>query len=215
MVHHSFHFRHALSVFTALAIAGCGGDYSGDQDSTGSNSGRSVTETETPGADPRSTEDILAQYFATHIEPQMPFCGTCHTPGGIADTELGRRFMLNNGSEHYDAFYAAWEALGKGVGSNNILAFNADSNVQHTGGKSWPASSPIYTHVATLLLCWDQPDNCPLTENDDVGENEEETPSTDNGNLLPLLGSSTAIMSGTVSAKTTMTTLDYLPIPAL
>src|SRR5690606_8356470 len=87
-------------------------------------------------------------------------------------------------------FHSAWDALGKGVGSNSILTFNADNNVQHTGGKSWPANSPIYTHVATLLLCWDQPDNCPLTENDDVGENEEETPSTDNGNLLPLLGSS-------------------------
>jgi len=190
VAHHSFHFRHALSVFTALAIAGCGGDYSGDQDSSGSNSGRSLSETETPSSEPRSTDDILTQYFATHIEPQMPFCGTCHAPGGIADTELGRRFMLNNGSDHYDAFYAAWDALGKGVGSNNILAFNADSNVQHTGGKSWPANSPIYTHVATLLLCWDQPDNCPLTENDEVGENEEETPPTGNGNLLPLLGSS-------------------------
>lgn len=187
---HSVHFRHALSVFTALAIAGCGGDYSGDQDSSGSNSGRSLSETETPSSEPRSTEDILTQYFATHIEPQMPFCGTCHTPGGIADTELGRRFMLNNGSEHYDAFYTAWETLGKGVGSNSILAFNADNSVQHTGGKSWPANSPIHTHVSTLLLCWDQTDNCPLTENDDVGENEEETPPTGNGNLLPLLGSS-------------------------
>lgn len=190
MAQHPAYFRHTLSVIAVLALAGCGGDYSGNKHSSDSNNNRSLSETETPSSTLRSTDEILNQYFATYIEPQMPFCGTCHTPGGIADMALGHRFMLNNGSDHYTAFRSAWEALGKGVGSNNILVFNADNNVQHTGGKSWPASSTIYTHVATLLQCWDQPDNCPLTQDDDVGENEEDTPPIDNNPLLPLLGSS-------------------------
>lgn len=183
-----------LSLFFPLVLGGCGGDYSGGQ-STDANSGdggsRSVNNDGGGGNSGAANDDILAAYFNTHIQPQMPFCGTCHVPGGVADTDLGDGFLLPSSQSHYDSFHASWETLGKGVTSNSLLKVNADPATNHTGGKSWPVGSAINQHVSTLLLCWDQPQNCPLIvqqpdEDDDVGENDPgEDPS-----LLPLLGSS-------------------------
>ncbi len=198
----------------SLILSGCGGEYSGKQTTDTHSSVRGVLSNETtpdaaPPASPtpRVTEvsadadSVLRAFFNNKIEPQMPFCGTCHIAGGIADTDAGRGFMLTADQSHYDSFMQAWERLGKGVESNPLLIENADLGTPHTGGKSWPEGSAINTDVTTLLLCWDQPDACPLLtpEESDNGNNADDDGSSgiptddyvdENSNGLPLLGSS-------------------------
>lgn len=181
-----------LSLFFPLILGGCGGDYSGSQHAgnTGNGGSRNVNDSgNTPNTGTDST-DILAAYFNTHIQPQMPFCGTCHVPGGIADTALGDGFLLSATNSHYAHFHEAWEALGKGVTNNPLLKMNADPAIDHTGGKSWPAGSSLYQHVATLLLCWDQPQSCPLIDPPSSGDNDDVGTNDPDDNAYPLLGSS-------------------------
>lgn len=176
----------------AVTLSGCGGEYSDNSgDDGGQNDGSSRSLNNGGGGSGNSSGnangDVLVAYFNTHIDPQMSFCGTCHVPGGVADTDEGERFLLQSSLSHYDSFFEAWELMGKGIAANPLLKENADANEPHTGGKSWPAGSAINHHVATLLQCWDQPQNCPLIAQtpDDVGSEEPEP-----DNLLPLLGSS-------------------------
>lgn len=178
-----------ILLWLSLTLTGCGGDYQGSQSSPNDSSSRNLSGTpENADSEGRSDADILQAYFTTHIEPQMPFCGTCHVAGGIADTDSGRRFLLSVGSSHYDSFFESWDILGKGGASNRLLAMNATQAEAHTGGKSWAPGSVINTHVTTLLQCWDQPASCPLTAtaSDNGGNDESETPDT----ALSLLGSS-------------------------
>lgn len=180
-------FQIPLALTFAIALAGCGGDYSGSNDDDGNQDGgasRGVNNGNSNSGNTADT-DVLKAYFNTHIETQMAFCGTCHVPGGVADTDDGHRFLLASSLGHYDSFYDAWELMGEGVAANPLLKENADPNDSHTGGKSWPAGSSINGHVSTLLQCWDQPQSCPLLSQvpDDTGGEEPD-------NLLPLLGSS-------------------------
>ncbi len=191
------HVCRLLPVLTVMLITGCGGDYDG--------SSRSDTPAglnpETPvdnGTDNGSgngggevdPEKILRTFFKNRIDPHLGFCATCHAAGGIADTDAGRDFLLAAGN-HYEDMLNSWETLGKGVANNPLLTYNADAAVAHTGGKPWPAGGTIYNDVRTLLLCWDQPQQCTLTPHTtpdtpppDVGGGETPVPAND------LLGSS-------------------------
>lgn len=214
---HSIHFSgfHFLSLLLSLWLTACGGDYSGtgsdsDSESRAANPPDTTTNPGTPGenSDPETVASTLEAFFVARIEPHMGYCGTCHTPGSIADTDEGRGFLLQPDISHYASFQLAWETLGKGVVDNGLLKENADMAEPHTGGKTWPANSQINADVATLLLCWNEPAQCPLTADDDDNDggddddgNSGEDPDDGNtggndgntgNNNLPLLGSSHA-----------------------
>ncbi|AUM11798.1 putative rubber dioxygenase RoxC [Ketobacter alkanivorans] len=171
-----------LVVFSGV-LSGCGGDYSGDE-----RSGQDVSAELNPaGSDSNEPDDsaVLTAYFVQNIEPQMDYCGVCHSPGGVADTDEGRRFTLLSGQSHYVSFEQAWLALGGGVERNPLVTENSDPSEPHTGGKTWGVDSGAYSHVVTLLSCWDQPDDCPLTAGP-----VPEVPPVPPVSGLPLLGSS-------------------------
>lgn len=212
-----FSVTHFLPLLLSLILTACGGDYSGTDDNSESRSAsptdNTSTDSSTPGenTDPAAAASTLEAFFVARIEPHMGYCGTCHTPGSIADTDEGRGFLLQPDISHYASFQLAWETLGKGVVDNGLLKENADMAEPHTGGKTWPANSQINTDVATLLLCWNEPTQCPLTaddddndgggdDDDDDGNSGEDPDDDDTGgndgntgnNNLPLLGSSHA-----------------------
>lgn len=161
-----------LVAAVVLTIAGCGGGtYGGSSDS-----GSSAT--------PDSNQDTFATdraFFDARVAPRMEFCRSCHVPGGIADTDDGRRFLLSrNPAEDYDNFYASWQRLGRGTDLNLILTKGSNTaDERHDGGGPWPVGSDAYSDVLTLFICWDNPQACDLT----TGGGE---PITDE---LPLLGS--------------------------
>ena len=103
------------------------------------------------------------EFFASRVAPRMDFCRTCHIPGGVADTDEGKRFLLSsNSSEDYANTYAAWQTLGRGVESNMLIVENADPNEPHSGGKNWPVGSDAYKDMIALLSCWNNPAQCTL-----------------------------------------------------
>jgi len=134
---------------TSLLMAGCGG-YSGapDDGSTGSSGG--------------STSFSSPQDFAAaRVTPGLGFCRSCHVPGGVADTEAGRRMMLaSDASQDYANLQTSWDQLGRGVESNLIL-LNASGQHVHSGGAPWPQDSAAYKDMKTLLGCWNDPSACP------------------------------------------------------
>lgn len=157
-----------ISLSIAFALAACQGGYSGEPRSPA-------------GATPAPGDGAFADdkaFFTARVQPRLEFCRTCHIPGGVGDTDEGRRFLLSdNSGDDYANTYAAWQALGEGVQSNLLLVENADPAEPHSGGKNWPAGSAAYKDVATLLRCWDQPDSCSF---------DDEAPAIESG---PLLGS--------------------------
>ena len=172
-----------------LMLSGCGGGYSGTSNDAKGTAANLTDNGSGTGSGATTTQaDTLKNFFDSHIEPSMQYCSACHVPGGIADTATGKLFLLQPGQSDYDSFEAAWNAMGKGVDNNLLLRQNSDPSVAHTGGKTWPAQSQIHQDVATLLQCWDTPDNCSLTPQDagsDPGP-------VDNGSQYPLLGSNHA-----------------------
>lgn len=161
------------ALLLAVALAGCNGSYSGSSGSGGDDN----TETPDGGSDSFASTEA---FFDARVAPHMDFCRSCHVPGGIADTEDGRRFMLSqNSGQDYGNFKASWDTLGGGVEGNRILVMNSGGE-PHSGGRNWPQDSAAYNDVVTLFSCWDDPDNCDLRGDGDVDEQR------------PLLGSSRA-----------------------
>jgi hypothetical protein len=161
--------RHGISGFVwavtlALMLSACGGgNYSGPSltsgngSTTGGTTGGS-TGTAAGGSGLATPQD----FFAARVEPNMSFCRNCHVPGGIADTDKGKRLMLSsNSAEDYAKVNASWVTLGKGVETNRILlkASNTDPE-PHSGGSPWPKGSAQYNDMKTLLSCWDSPAGC-------------------------------------------------------
>jgi endo-cleaving rubber dioxygenase len=153
-----------LILLSALLVA-CGGGSSNSPPSDSDNSGGGGTEP--------------ASFFQANLSNAVGFCRTCHIPGGVADVEDGRGLMLSaNAANDFDAVYAAWETLGRGVLTNPLIVETSDNSEPHSGGKPWPVGSASYEAMKTLLSCWDNPNACSLSGG---GGSQEE--------LLPLLGS--------------------------
>ncbi len=160
--------RLALVATLFIAVSACGGESSGEPQGV---AGSSPTGGQTTFA---SSEE----FFDGRVAPLMSFCRTCHIPGGVADTEEGKRFLLSsNSGDDYANTFAAWQAMGEGVESNPLIIENSDASEPHSGGKSWPVGSDAYNDMVTLLTCWDSPANCVLSSLGDAI------------NQLPLLGS--------------------------
>ena len=174
-----------LLITAATSLTGCGGGGGKDNSSqtapaasltnTGSSSSTTTTTT--------TTAINLDAFFASNIQPNLETCRVCHIPGGVADTALGKRFMLSkNAAEDYTKFKTSWTTLGGGVETNLILVKNSDAAAAHTGGQNWPTGSKTYKDVATLFKCWSDPASC-------APSSTTPTPSdtSNNSNTLPLL----------------------------
>ncbi|AXQ28524.1 hypothetical protein D0B54_07430 [Solimonas sp. K1W22B-7] len=101
-------------------------------------------------------------FFNARVKPNIPFCRTCHVPGGVADVDKGRLFMLSgNPAEDYAKFKSSWTALGKGVETNRILTKPSGQDPEpHSGGSPWLPTSQQYKDVKILLTCWNSPAEC-------------------------------------------------------
>jgi hypothetical protein len=150
--------RLGLAGAALLLLSACGGgDYSGGTvagggpgSGSGSGSGNSMTP---------------EQFFAASVQPRLDFCRSCHVPGGVADTDAGRRFVLSsNPAEDYVNLRAAWERLGRGVEGNRILTKGSNTDPEpHSGGAPWPKGGDAYNDMRLLLACWDNPAACVLS----------------------------------------------------
>ena len=142
-----------------LILVACGGNYSGAP-AAGNSSGSGNVASGSGYATPQA-------FFAAQVEPNIGFCRTCHVSGGVADTAgtsaatQGNLFLLTGDTtQDYNNVYAAWTALGGGVGTNKLLLNPSDPSQGHTGGQPWPSGSQPYTAMQTLLSCWNDPSGC-------------------------------------------------------
>jgi mono/diheme cytochrome c family protein len=118
------------------------------------------------------------ELFDGRVQSSLEFCRTCHVPGGVADTDKGRRFMLSSKqSEDYANLKTSWTALGKGVETNRILLKPSGQDPEpHSGGTPWPQESAAYKNMKILLGCWDDPAACAALLAGAVGGSVEEFP---------------------------------------
>ena len=155
-----------LTVALACGLAACAGDYSGE------------TEPMPPAA---GGGESGGDHFAAQVQPRLDYCRTCHVPGGVADTDEGRRLLLApSGAGDRDRIHAAWVAMGEGVEGHPLLTEPGDPAEPHSGGKPWPAGSAGHVAMRTLLDCFEAGTDCISTG--------EPTPHES----LPLLGSKRA-----------------------
>ena len=166
-------FRSLLVVAALLAGCGSAGDYTvGTEVGPDENSGGSVEARD------------CSTLFSGHVQPRLDFCRNCHVPGGVADVEDGREFMLSQ-DEGQDLanLRAAWEILERDAqGRSRILTMASGTDAtSHTGGAPWPEGSRAYQTMDALLRGFSDPSACVLTSGG--GPEPEEQ---------PLLGSSRA-----------------------
>ena len=143
------HLPRSLLLLCTL-LASCSGDYSGGT--------ATDADSEEPGSgsQPQSTDE----FFASDVQPQLAFCSTCHVPGGVADVEDGRDFMLSGDhSQDLVNLKASWERLGGNNPTSRILLM-ASGQESHTGGAPWAQGSAAYTAMDTLLKCFADPAAC-------------------------------------------------------
>lgn len=161
-----------VSALLAVALlSACSGNYSGGT-ATAENNG---------GSDPGTPSSTVQEFFSKSAQVNFNNCRTCHVPGGVADTEEGKLFMLSsNPGQDYENVYKSWVALDKGVETNKILTNPSDPVEHHSGGQPWPVGSQPYNAMKVVLSCWDNPESCATFLAGNVS-----TPTT----LLPLLGS--------------------------
>ncbi|WP_146165945.1 hypothetical protein [Stenotrophobium rhamnosiphilum] len=144
-------FSRANGLVAVLLLSACSGNYSGGTATSGNNGG---TDSGTPSK-------TVQEFFGKSAQTNLNNCRTCHVPGGVADTDEGKLFMLSsNPNEDYDNVYDSWIALDKGVETNKILTNPSDPAQHHSGGQPWPVGSQPYNALKVVLGCWENPDSC-------------------------------------------------------
>ncbi len=134
--------RMAVLAGIAMLLAGCAGEYEG---SAGGGGGGGP---DSSGGSYSGVDD----FYAKRIEPRIAFCRTCHVPGGVADVEDGRLYMLTpTGSGDLAALRASWEVLGGNNPTSRILLMASGQELPHSGGQPWAQGSSPYQDMATLL----------------------------------------------------------------
>ncbi|HVU03486.1 MAG TPA: hypothetical protein VHE30_17125 [Polyangiaceae bacterium] len=100
--------------------------------------------------------------FDEGVVPALASCRPCHVPGGTADTDQGRGFLLaTDRSGDKDALRSSWAGLGATVDDSPILAKGCGTAADgHAGGGAWPKGSASYEDVKALLTCWSDPSKC-------------------------------------------------------
>ncbi|MDP3858667.1 MAG: hypothetical protein Q8Q73_12985 [Stagnimonas sp.] len=151
-MHSTRHVYPSLALGLSLLLSACSGSYQGTVDAGGG----------APISTPSGGYTDDKAFFAGRVQPSLDFCRSCHLPGGVGDTEQGRRFTLSaDRAEDYAKLRQSWEALGRGTEANRILTKASNTDAQpHSGGAPWPKDSAGYTAMRVLLGCWDQPAGC-------------------------------------------------------
>lgn len=148
-MHHGQGLRYLASA-AALLLCACAGEYGGDDTGAPPDGG---------GASARSADEL----FATQVQPRLSFCRTCHIPGGVADVDDGRDFMLGDAAQDFVNLRASWERLGgngaDGTAISRILLM-ASGQEPHSGGAPWPQNSDAYRAMDVLLQCFAAPQDC-------------------------------------------------------
>ncbi len=140
-------FRAAMLAISALMLGGCAGEY-----------GRSHEQGPNPGGS-GSTKTMEA-HFAQRVHPRLEFCRNCHVPGGIADVEDGRAFMLSpDRAEDLQNLRVSWERLGRNNPVSRLLLLPS-GQAPHSGGTPWPQDSEAYRDMAVLLKCFENAQGC-------------------------------------------------------
>ncbi len=167
---HSYRRKFSMALLLCVtALAACKGDYSGGPANATSGSGDNGGSTDNSGTPGGPEFASTEAFFTARITPRLHFCRTCHIPGGVADTDEGRRFLLSsNSGDDFANTFSSWQTLGRGIHDSPLIIENADSNEPHSGGKSWPVGSDAYKDMITLLTCWETPANCTLNASGDL-----------------------------------------------
>lgn len=152
----------ATTLSLILLISGCNDGGSSGAPQVGANPLSAGTGGGNGGGSGSGGGNDLNSFFVSNIQPSLDFCRTCHLPGGVADTPDGRGFMLGSSANDFNNVHSAWQGLGEGVTENEILLQTSEPSQNHTGGTPWKVDSAIYSAVATLFQCWDDPLNCVL-----------------------------------------------------
>lgn len=140
----------SLACLTALCLSGCAGDYSGSTDAGAGGDGS------TPAA-----AGSMDEFFAKNAQQRLDFCRSCHLPGGIADVEDGRDFMLgSNRAQDLANLRASWERLGGNNPTSRILLMASGAEKPHSGGAPWEAGGVAYRSVEVVLKCFADPAGC-------------------------------------------------------
>lgn len=168
-----------LCVLLSLLLVACG-DYGGGKRSAGGGDpGGGGDDGGDGGGDPPAGRTLEA-FFAERVQGGLDNCRICHVPGGVADSDTGRRFQLTaSRSQDLASFRQSWTALGGGVDDSRILTM-ASGRESHSGGPLWPQGGAAYQNARTVIQCLDDPATCTLGSG--VGGGDDEAP-------LPLLGS--------------------------
>lgn len=135
----------------ALSIAACSGQLPGALDAP------PALKAERP--DPPGARD----FFAANVQPSLDYCRTCHIPGGTADADDGRLFMLaeEDTSHDYDDVSFSWQSLDEGIDDNRILLKPSGQDPEsHSGGSPWTPDTDQYKNMRRVLGCWQNPDDC-------------------------------------------------------
>lgn len=168
-----------------IGLSACGGGGNKTVEFPPSNPAQVVQDTDNDGGaiEGHSPET----FFEVRIQSKLEYCRTCHLAGGVADTSEGDDFLLTTApAADYDRLYSAWQQLGEGIADNPLLLETSSSEEPHSGGKPWMVGSASYRDVSLLLSCWDSPEECPLTADDEDPTKVVADPLDD----FPLLGSS-------------------------
>ncbi|MFA5940477.1 MAG: hypothetical protein WC809_14055 [Sinimarinibacterium sp.] len=143
------HTFRLILCLAALGLGACAGEYGGDQ---GGDVG---------GPAPGGGTGSVDEFFTARVQPRLAFCRSCHVPGGIADVDGGRNFMLSdNAAQDFDNLRASWERLGGNNPTSRILLMASGAETPHTGGQPWPVGSAAYDDMRTLLECFANPAGC-------------------------------------------------------
>ncbi|MFA5939677.1 MAG: hypothetical protein WC809_10025 [Sinimarinibacterium sp.] len=137
----------------AAVLNACSGDYSGV--------GGGIEGAGGTGAPARNLEE----HFTTQVQPRLDFCRNCHVPGGIADVDAGRNYMLSaDRAQDLANLRASWERLGgngaDGTQTSRILLMASGQETPHSGGAPWPVGSEAYRAMSLLLDCFADPAAC-------------------------------------------------------
>lgn len=170
--------RKTYSVLALAALlAACGNDLKRGAGDSAAGNGDPAGQ-ETAGESSALTREA---FFVQNVQPGLDHCRTCHVPGGLADQEKGRNFILSTDrAQDFVNFKGSWERLG--AGNNSRILLMASGQEPHTGGSPWPQSGAAYKNGEVIIRCFADPASCASQ----LGSGT--TPS----GLLPLLGSSHA-----------------------
>lgn len=149
-------YKAGIMAGLVLVLVACQGNYSGGT-ATSSASGST-------GAGETGSEAFSSPqgFFKARVQPNLNFCRTCHVPGGVADVEDGKLFMLSHDTaQDWDNLKAAWQAVGEVDGQSRLLTMPSGTDPKsHSAGTPWPEGSPAYASMAVMLQCFANPEGC-------------------------------------------------------